>query len=417
MVKRLAAWCALAVPCLVLAQGAQPSLEDLARDSHVYRAAPETVIDQAWLERAQRAGEVIDPAAVSGIQEQGRALIEQAVREAAGQSGIPRAEDAPGETSLPLPRYRLFVSQSMGEGAFKDVLALAERTPDLELVLRGVLPGQTLVQFYQRVTQIRGGAFKEGDAIPRITIDPPAFLASAVQAVPQLERLDEAGATLASVRGVTEPDWIERELAGGKTGDLGAWGATTEIGELDMLEQFKAEAAKIDYAAIGEDARDRFWQRAAFLELPRATEPRVREVDPTIVVTDDVLTPDGYLIARKGDRINPLETIGFTQTLLVIDATDAGQVGFARTFASARPNEVVTVITTAIDRERSWDGFAELEHAIGRPLFLLFDDVRTTFKLERVPTVVVAKGNVFAVIETPIPASRGQDAGTDPSKE
>ncbi len=59
--------------------------------------------------------------------------------------------------------------------------------------------------------------------------------------------------------------------------------------------------------------------------ITRATESRVFYFDPTYVVQEDLKDHRGRIIAKKGTKINPLETVNLSQNLVFFDGDDVQQ--------------------------------------------------------------------------------------------
>lgn len=59
--------------------------------------------------------------------------------------------------------------------------------------------------------------------------------------------------------------------------------------------------------------------------LTRTTQTRVFYYDPTYVVKTDITDPQGQIFAKKGTKINPLETVILSHSLLFFDGDDAEQ--------------------------------------------------------------------------------------------
>lgn len=56
---------------------------------------------------------------------------------------------------------------------------------------------------------------------------------------------------------------------------------------------------------------------------------------------------------------------------------------------------------TAMDREGSWEGLDKLEQRVDGPVYLLTPDIKSRFKLERVPALIESDGRAFVVTEIP----------------
>jgi conjugal transfer pilus assembly protein TraW len=144
---------------------------------------------------------------------------------------------------------------------------------------------------------------------------------------------------------------------------------------------------------------ERAFDRLHFEQLPAAGEDRERLIDPTIVAAADILLPDGTVLVRAGDSVNPLDHIPFTQRLVVFDAADSRQLAFVQALAAAPSEHPTTFLLTGLSQR---DGWAELERIMGvldRRVYLLTPELRQRFALERVPAVVDAVGRRFRITE------------------
>jgi conjugal transfer pilus assembly protein TraW len=74
-----------------------------------------------------------------------------------------------------------------------------------------------------------------------------------------------------------------------------------------------------------------------------ATRPRSWTHDPAIVIDHDIADARGQLIARQGQRINPLDFVTLRQKLVFIDGDVPAQVTWALARHSARDAKIVLV--------------------------------------------------------------------------
>ncbi|MGR2462582.1 type-F conjugative transfer system protein TraW, partial [Salmonella enterica] len=71
--------------------------------------------------------------------------------------------------------------------------------------------------------------------------------------------------------------------------------------------------------------------------LKLATQNSTHFIDPTFVVGQDLADHEGRVFARKGDKVNPLDSVPFLQTLFFIDADDDRQIAWMRNQRPATP--------------------------------------------------------------------------------
>ncbi|HOV56371.1 MAG TPA: TrbC family F-type conjugative pilus assembly protein [Rhodanobacteraceae bacterium] len=361
---------------------------------------------------------------IEALRQQAKAIAERAETDPALQSlahgAAQAAEVALGTPSSPngAPaelgrRYRLFLSQSVPQATLDAALAEASGHTTMSVVYRGARADQRLADVVTRVRQ-RIQVMPAGTTPPAVEIDPPRFAEGRIEVVPTLVAYED-GKPIAWARGLLSAEQLEARLRGGERGDLGKLGPTYPVEERDFTEVLKARAAAIDMDALKAKAMQRFWERQTFVPLPAAREDAQRTVDPSIEVTADIVTPDGKVIARKGDRVNPLQSVPFTQRLVIVDASDATQVQLVKPYMSFQGRRV-TVLTTQVDRARGWAQLAEREGELGHPIQLLTATIADRFHIERVPSIVEAQGDHFVVRELKVPDTLEKEhAGPQPS--
>lgn len=120
--------------------------------------------------------------------------------------------------------------------------------------------------------------------------------------------------------------------------DLGTWGALYPIAEQDMLTTIQTRLKAME--ASGEMAREQeaFRQRVIANTLrPKpvegltlAQENTTHYIDPSLTVSEDLKDHQGRVFARKGQVINPLDTVLFTDTLYFIDADNPQQLAWMK---------------------------------------------------------------------------------------
>ena len=110
--------------------------------------------------------------------------------------------------------------------------------------------------------------------------------------------------------------------AGASSRDLGVHGKLYEIKEEDMLSYVMRRAGEIDMQALREDMEKKFEESYAehssvSLDIPSATEERVRYVDPSVNVRNPLYDHTGRLISPAG-TVNPLDHVSLSRSILVL---------------------------------------------------------------------------------------------------
>ena len=124
--------------------------------------------------------------------------------------------------------------------------------------------------------------------------------------------------------------------------DHGVHGELFLIDEEDMIEVLKRRLLQLKESGKLEAVQKEFQDKAKKSVLePRAVphitptvETRVFYVDPTLKVEGDITLPEGipnggHILAKKGDRINPLHTLKPNKGLLFIDGDNPAQIDHA----------------------------------------------------------------------------------------
>lgn len=344
--------------------------------------------------------------------------LERLAAEKFGIGAVP--DDPKGSTTY------VFLSRSLGDAELRRIIKAAGETDrtDIVVAFRGVPEGMNINEGVLAMQSIYADLKK----VPGIVIDPTLFTTYEVKQVPTVVRAKgrsvvemvaaeqgkpdqptvpqriKKGEMVAKVEGLDNDRWLKEQIELGERGDLGIKGDVRDISEPDLIEVMKAKVAQVDWEAKKQAAFKNAWKNRKFIELETATQARVRTVDPTIVVQEDLKDIAGNAIRKKGDRVNPLEIRPFTMRLLVFNPTSAEELRRVDLYLSrlkmmgkGKP----TLIGTKIDKERGWDSYTEITDRFDAHLFILTPDIEETFNLEVTPSVISADNtkHVFVVEE------------------
>lgn len=300
----------------------------------------------------------------------------------------------------------IFASFSLEQEGLEDILELASMDEQLVVVFRGIPDDMEVaegVRFLQELAL-------QYDPIPNIVLDPTLFQEHDVSAVPTIVRLERRTTVdggdrnvVARVTGLSDPAWLERQIELGESGDLGTRGPVAEIGERDLVEVMKERVMAIDWDRKREQALERFWSNQDFEWLPPATRSRTRRLDPRVQVLEDIIGPNGEVIAEQGQIINPLDSVPFTQAIVVMNATDPREMELVQEalpdIASQPGVARMTFIATELDADEGWDSYTKVSDTFDAPIYLLTPDVKERFALEYTPSVITSDGKDFIVRE------------------
>ena len=323
----------------------------------------------------------------------------QLLRDLADQAAAITQEQQLQSRPLALPnkgQLILFVSASMGDEGLKRAFEAASGDPDVTLVFRGALPGEKFTQVTRRLADL----LENIDPKPNVAIHPKSFRDHQVTLVPTIVE----PATGKLIRGTIRAETF-RERAKGKTEkNLGTIGPTSDIIEPDLVALIKERIAEVDVETRARESVASHWQRAPFIDVPKARARRIRRLDPTVTTENDLRDHEGRMIAPAGTRINPLAALPFASRLLIFDGTDPAERQWARDHI--QEDRKTILITTRIDRNVGWPAWKELHRSFGLPVYLLQAKIAERFVLEATPTMVEAApdGRTLLVTED-VPAS------------
>lgn len=116
--------------------------------------------------------------------------------------------------------------------------------------------------------------------------------------------------------------------------ELGTWGDVYPVHEPDLLQTFQSRLRAMEENGELSRHQEEFKQKmlanslrpTPVNELVTAEQDRTWFVDPTFTVSGDIADHRGRIFAHAGQRINPLSSVPFNQTLYFINADDPRQL-------------------------------------------------------------------------------------------
>ena len=174
--------------------------------------------------------------------------------------------------------------------------------------------------------------------------------------------------------------------------DLGIHGKLYEIKEEDMLSYVKRKAGEIDLQALRESMVKKIEESYAehslvSLDVPSATEERVRYIDPSVVVRNPLYDHTEKIIFPAG-TVNPLDHISLSKSILVLRED---QIKRALEKVSGNGENPILLLTDGdIQRASSLASQAVYKAS---PFMLI------RLQIEKVPSFVTQKGKRLKVRE------------------
>ncbi len=174
--------------------------------------------------------------------------------------------------------------------------------------------------------------------------------------------------------------------------DLGVHGRLYEIREEDMLSYVRRKAGEIDMRALRESMEKKLEESYAkhsfvSLDVPSATEERVRYVDPSVNVRNPLYDHTGKMIFPAG-IVNPLDHVPLSKSILVLRED---QVKRALEETDKRGEKPILLLTDGDIRRTS--SLADQMVYKASPFML------KRFKIEKVPSIVTQEGRKLKVLE------------------
>ena len=190
-------------------------------------------------------------------------------------------------------------------------------------------------------------------------------------------------------------------LSTARAADLGTWGDLYPIAEPALVGTIQQRLGDMEKSGELAQKQDEFKQRvienslrpAPVRGLAIARENTTRLYDPTFIVSQDISDHQGHVFAKKGQRVNPLDSVPFAQTLYFIDADDKRQLAWFKSQKSTTLSAKVILVNGDI---------AQATKVLGTRIYFDQDGVLTKkFALTAVPArVTAAPDGVHLQIDT-----------------
>ncbi len=278
----------------------------------------------------------------------------------------------------------IFVSFSLSDAELKSAFIEAGAA-NADIYLMGLHPkDKNILDTMLRLKKI-GSEIK---VKPSARFHPKAFKKFNIKSVPTMLLNTVNGAYTAS--GLLNFDWLESQVEQNNNKHfLGKFGPTKSVVEISLLQEITKRIEKLDVKKLRENAIARFWSHQKFIPLPPATENKIWYIDPTVKVNEDIISPKGHVLARKGDVVNPLRASPTHNTYLVFDATQPKQLEWAKRISTKTSDTTkLMLMTNKYKSDDSWAHLSELREHFNREVYLLPKEMVNRFKLTALPVKV-----------------------------
>lgn len=124
--------------------------------------------------------------------------------------------------------------------------------------------------------------------------------------------------------------------------DFGIYGTIFEVKEEGFLAMIKRKLKLVDIeqekSKMLEIAKTRIEQPVAVTNIKRTQKAQYFTYDPSYIIKEDIILPNGKLLYKLGTKINPLDHINLDKKLIFIDSRDKEQVEW---FKQQRSSSVI----------------------------------------------------------------------------
>lgn len=180
--------------------------------------------------------------------------------------------------------------------------------------------------------------------------------------------------------------------------DLGVVGQTYEIKEPDAVEQIQAKLMAMQQSGELDKLKKEAINRSLnSLKNPKpndslktALESSTYLYDPTKFYSENVVDEEGNILVPAGTKINPLNYVGLSKTLIFFDGRDADQVSAVKKIVDTKGEKVKPILVAG-----SW---YDISKKWGRQVY--YDQGRylaDEFSLEEVPAVIYQEKDMLRV--------------------
>jgi conjugal transfer pilus assembly protein TraW len=199
-------------------------------------------------------------------------------------------------------------------------------------------------------------------------------------------------------------------LTPGMAKDCGTHGTIYPIVEEDPIAVIQAKLKDMEERGeIAQHNRQLQKKTKASVERPKpvegiskATESRVFYFDPTYVVIEDLKDHTGRVFAKKGSKLNPLETVSLSHVLLFFDGDDEDQKAWVKEQTQKGAVKLILVKGRPLSLAEEWK----------QPIY--FDQGGTLTKklgIQQVPAVVSQEKTTLRIEEIKLEKSEKDSKG------
>ena len=284
----------------------------------------------------------------------------------------------------PIGTVYYFLSFSMPKTILADAIKTLGKNE--VAVFRGPVVGEDMKDFARRLHELLGPISKEKDKQPSIAlqVDPTRFKKCGITAVPATCVTTQNGFLVA--HGIMSGDYLLRRA---QSPDRHL-GRTWDIIEIDLAEELRKRILGIKKEDFMRETVKSVFIDREYLKLPKTRVAAAFTFDPTVIRTNDMIVGD-KIIAKAGQRYNPLGERGLSKSYVIFDASDAAQINLAHTLVQTLQSQNKRVKVMITDFPSHKDGFEiipKLTKQFGTQVSIIDKQIALALRLRSVPSVV-----------------------------
>lgn len=184
--------------------------------------------------------------------------------------------------------------------------------------------------------------------------------------------------------------------------DLGVWGDVWPVQEQSMLSFIQQRLGEMEKSGQLAELQQGFKARVVenTLRPPPVgglrtdTRSHTHRVDPTVSLSENMADHNGQVFARKGQRVNPLDTVSLSGPLYFLDADDRRQTDWLKQQPAELNRKVILVSGNIREATKTLDT---------RVYFDQNGILSQRFGLTYIPAVVRQEGRYLTVVSAAMP--------------
>ncbi len=357
---------------------------------------------QGWLQRLQSA------AATAG--EDPRAILRETVD---GMPVLPpgmTAQQASMYLSHDWPEHRertahvvVLISLGMPKEVIRNLFEQVVSDPALRDQTMFLMQGwDNSAQGFQKTVSELHYLQPDGKYKVSIAVDPSWFEKLHLKTVPAVLVVNEPSMGMIEGDGLSIRDAVSRIRA---RKDLNkVYGHIWRVTEPDPMQELKEKVAHTNWQQVQAKASANMWQGVAAKSpgMPETPQSTTQYFNPSIVATRTIRLPDGRVVVHKGELINPLAQPLPWQSLRYIsfNADKPWEIRQALQWSHEYPTAKIMMAAPPATTQ----GWAQLEQAFGKPLFVLEPAVAARLGIQELPSMTWPHGLVLETYTQGIPA-------------